>query len=164
VSIGALTSKGCFLGVLGADSSGLIIVLSINLPIMKHTSLLPVSRKVSLTYPNADQVWRRLQWTNLVLTPLSVETAVVWATAHLHLHSTPSSSWQRVNEYLLPSFLGVWGFVAAFMSLAFVYQMCKYQWTVVERKGMLVLVVLAIADLVCLILTIKVGDLEALCL
>ncbi|CAB9510855.1 expressed unknown protein [Seminavis robusta] len=171
VGISALTANlqaiGCFLNAVvlqsddNNDSFGLTTALSINMILMTHTSLMLISRRVSLTYPNAEQMWERLLRINLAMLPVSFIGATIWATSHLH---PEKQGWQRANHIFVPLSIGLWGLAEAILSSHFVIQMSRYQWTEVQHKGMAVLAFVALCDILCLVLAILFGDLTAMCL
>ncbi|CAB9525510.1 expressed unknown protein [Seminavis robusta] len=171
VALSALSANlqtiGCFLNAVlldsddNNDSYGLTTALSINMLLMTHTSLMLVSRKVSLTYPNAEQTWQRLLYINLVMLPVSFMGAAIWATSH---RNPEKQGWQRANAVFIPLSIGLWGLAEATLSSVFVHQMAKYQWTPVKYKGLSISSFVAFCDVVCFILAITVGDLTAMCL
>ncbi|CAB9510856.1 expressed unknown protein [Seminavis robusta] len=162
-----LQAIGCFLNAVllisdsDSNSYGLTTALSINMLLMTHTSLMLVSRKVSLTYPNAEQTWQRLLCINLAMLPVSFIGAAIWATSHLF---PEKEGWQQANGIFMPISIGLWGMAEASLSSSFVRQMSHYQWTEVQNKGLAVLAFVALCDLLCILLAILFGDMVAMCL
>jgi len=165
VSIAALSSLiqtvTCFINALThpVHSMGFMIFILINWVVMTHSSVLLVSKKLALTYINADQVWHRLLMINVCMLPFSLFTCVYWTVAY----NVESDIFPKINAIMEPIQITLWGIIEFCLSGAFILQMWKFQWTEVERQAIYVLILVGCCDCMSVLANLFVGDLQSTC-
>ena len=60
---------------------GFMIFILVNWVFMTHSSVMLVSKKLSLTYARSDHIWKKLLLINVFMFPLSLFTCVYWTVA-----------------------------------------------------------------------------------
>jgi hypothetical protein len=165
VTVAALTSLiqtvTCFVNALMAPNHNLsfMIYIIVNWVFMTHSSAMLVSRKLSLTYHNSEQAWRRLLLINVMMFPISIFTCVYWSTTH----KFDSEVFKTINKIMEPVQIALWGLIEFCLSGAFIVQMWKFHWTSVERQGIFVLLLVGVCDSMSVLLNLFIGDLESTC-
>lgn len=139
---------------------GVAMSVVVNWVIMTNFSILLVSQRLSLTFPNPTKAWKRLLWINYIAVPLCIFIGTSWAISW-NMADTPGLD--RMVLILEPVQIGLFGLVEFALSGAFIFQMWKYHWTAVERHGMVMLVLVGCCDLASVLLNVLMGDLESTC-
>lgn len=149
----------CFINALMYPNNSMwfMIFILVNWVVMTHSSVMLVSRKLALTYINSDHVWKRLLLINLFMFPISVFTCVYWTVAY----NKESEVFPKINRIMEPIQITLWGIIEFCLSGAFIVQMWKFSWTQVERRGIYVLVLVAICDCMSVLTNVLVGDLPS---
>jgi hypothetical protein len=151
----------CYVNALMAPDTNLwfMIYILINWVFMTHSSVLLVSKKLSLTFIKQEQkrVWHRLLLINACMFPISIFTCVYWSTSH----NFDSPVFTKINKIMEPLQIALWGVIEFCLSGAFIAQMWKYKWTAVERKAIYVLILVSFCDILSVLLNIFLGDLES---
>jgi len=151
----------CYVNALMAPDHNMwfMIYILINWVFMTHTSVMLVSKKLSLTYLKAEQerIWHRLLLINVGMFPLSLFVCVYWTTAH----NFDSPLFSKIALVVEPLQIALWGVIEFCLSGAFIVQMWKYNWTTVERKAIYVLIGVGCCDALAVLLNIFLGDLES---
>lgn len=124
---------------------------------MTHFSVMVVSNRLSMLYRNPAQVWKKLLIINAVMAPISCLVFVSWGGDKL----SDSDVYAKMNRIIEPTQIAMWGLIEFVLSGMFIVKMWKFQWTGVERKSMLVLVLVGLCDLSTVFANILVGDLES---
>lgn len=127
---------------------------------MTHGSVMIVARKVSLTYNNAEQAWKRLLYINAAMMVVSVAVVVVWMMGS-HLYSDGDDAeevLEDIQRILEPTQMALWGLLEFALSGMFIVQMRKYYWQSVERKGIFALLVVGLCDIGLVSLNVGLGD------
>jgi len=140
---------------------GFMTYIVINWVVMTHSSVMLVSKKLSCTYmKDSTSVWRRLLWINILMFPLSIFTCIYWTVSwNFPGHSTL----EHINSIMEPIQIALWGLIEFCLSGMFIVRLWHYHWNVVERLGILVLVIVACCDVSTVLLNLFLGDLESTC-
>lgn len=125
--------------------------------IMTHTSVMVVSNRLSMLYRNSQQVWRRLLLINVAMVPVTLLVFVSWGGDKL----SGASIYANLNKIIEPIQITLWGSIEFILSGMFIVKMWHFKWTSVERKAILVLVLVGLCDLSTVFANILVGDLES---
>merc|ERR1712137_790505 len=129
--------------------------LVINWMVSTHSSIMLVSRRLSVCYVNSDRVWKRLLLVNLFMAPVSILVLVSWAGAQ---QSDEGSIFRKMSTVIEPIQIALWGVVEFCLSGWFIVKMWKFQWTKVERRGIIVLLCVGLCDVASVTSNILVGD------
>ena len=90
-------------------SMAFMIFILVNWVFMTHSSVMLVSKKLSLTYVNSDRVWKRLLLINAFMFPISLFTCVYWTVAY----NVESDTYvfQKINAVMEPIQITLWGII-----------------------------------------------------
>lgn len=151
----------CFINTIIAPDHifGFSIFIVLNWVVMTHSSVLLVSRKLSMTYFDVEKAWHRLLWINIIMLPFSLFICITWTTAHNY----DSEILDNINRVIEPIQIALWGFIEFCLSGMFIVKMFRFKWTSVEYRGIVVLILVAICDLLSIFLNLFIGDLESTC-
>lgn len=153
----------CFINTLlvAADRPNVwfMTYIVLNWCFMTHASIMLVSLKLSRTFRDSAQAWKRLLWINLGMVPLSLIICVYWVIAHTIQHEILD----RAVVILEPLQIALWGLIEFSLSTAFIVKMWKFRWTAVERQGVFVLILVGSCDVATVLLNLLIGDLESTC-
>ena len=125
--------------------------------IMTHTSIMLVSKKLSMTYRNSDVVYKRLLLINVFMAPVSIIVWITWVATHV----TGKETWSDVSQIIEPIQITLWGLVEFVLSGMFIMKMWKFHWTPVERRGIYTLALVAACDLTTVLIYVFMGDVES---
>ena len=92
-----------------AHNMAFMIFILVNWVVMTHSSVMLVSKKLSLTYINSDRVWKRLLLINVIMFPISLFTCVYWTVAYNVDGDT--DVFQKINAVMEPIQITLWGII-----------------------------------------------------
>jgi hypothetical protein len=90
---------------------GFMIFILVNWVVMTHSSVMLVSKKLSLTYVNSDRVWKRLLLINAFMLPISLFTCVYWTVAYNVESEDIAEIFQKINAVMEPIQITLWGLI-----------------------------------------------------
>ncbi|CAJ1957108.1 unnamed protein product [Cylindrotheca closterium] len=111
--------------------------------IMTHTSIMIVSNKLSMLYRNSPKVWKRLLLINVSMLPISILVFVLLVGDKL----SDSVAYTKMNRIIEPTQIALWGIIEFVLSGMFIVKMWSFEWSVMERKAILALVLVGLCDL-----------------
>lgn len=124
---------------------------------MAHTSAMVVSNRLSMLYRNSQKVWKRLLLINAYMLPVSILVFVSWGGDKL----SGSVAYAKMNEIIEPMHDVLWGIIELILSGIFIVKMWAFNWTAMERKAILVLVLVGLCDLVIVFANVLFGDIPS---
>ena len=133
------------------------VYLVVNWIIMTHSSIMLVSQKISVTYRDSTRVFKRLLLINAGMLPISLLVGFAWGAQR----QSDLPIFAKMTAIIEPMQIALWGCIEFVLSGIFIVKMWKFQWTAVERRGIFVLVVVALCDIVTIFSNVVIGDLES---